>query len=415
MVLQSVQMLTFCVLILGLICDTYVCRVSQKCRCYSWYKRNNEIMASFMEYNVQVDNGFRALEAECSEVGYGGNDSSDEGEFEVVRRKRKRRDTNGAQSYVKTFDSASPDNKLTMIFEDLQILKTGQKNINRGMSTINTTIATTCKKVDDVINVTNANVDLLKPLSYKSIDIEARSRRCNIIIRGIPEERDENCFQVARKFICDNIGLDADRMFLVRAHRLGARRRGLRQFDPQKRPLIVAFRDYTDTVEILENTKRLKGSPYSVDRDQPREIYEARKKLWPLLKEKRREHPRADVYIQYPAKLMVDKVVVQDEFPEWFSVLRGKREMTVGHVEPLLKQTQASSIVPNVPQTTIDNAHQVTQNNVSHVSENINESTFLSNNSVSREINIEPQTGRLIISSGENVPYTESSSKSETS
>ena len=94
-----------------------------------------------------------------------------------MRRKRKRRDTNGAQSYVKAFDSASPDNKLTMIFEDLQILKTGQKNINSGMSTINTTIATTCKKVDDVINVTNANVDLLKLLSYKSIDIEARSRR----------------------------------------------------------------------------------------------------------------------------------------------------------------------------------------------------------------------------------------------
>ena len=197
------------------------------------------------------------------------------------------------------------------------------------MSTINTTIATTCKKVDDVINVTNANVDLLKLLSYKSIDIEARSRRCNIIIRGLPEERDENCFQVSRKFICDHIGLDANRMFLVRAHRLGARRRGLRQFDPQKRPLIVAFRDYTDTVEILENTKRLKGLPFSVDRDQPREMYEARKCLWPLLKEKRREHPHADVYIQYPAKLMVDKEVIRDEFPEWFSVLRGKSEVTV--------------------------------------------------------------------------------------
>ena len=69
-VLQSVQMLTFYVLILGLICDTYVCRDSQKCRSYSWYKRNNKIMASYMEYNVQVDNGFRALESECSEAGF---------------------------------------------------------------------------------------------------------------------------------------------------------------------------------------------------------------------------------------------------------------------------------------------------------------------------------------------------------
>ena len=83
----------------------------------------------------------------------------------------------------------------------IEALKTGQRNINKGMSSINTTIATTCKKVEDVMNVTNSHVDLLKLLSYKSIDIEARSRRCSIIIRGIPEERNENYLQVTRKFI----------------------------------------------------------------------------------------------------------------------------------------------------------------------------------------------------------------------
>ena len=67
---------------------------------------------------------FGRLNQNAVRLGYGGYETSDEGEFELVKGKRKRRDTNGAQSYVKTFDNASTDNKLAMIFEDLQVLKT---------------------------------------------------------------------------------------------------------------------------------------------------------------------------------------------------------------------------------------------------------------------------------------------------
>ena len=43
------------------------------------------------------------------------------------------------------------------------------------------------------------------------------------------EERNENCVQVAREFVCDHIGHDAYRMFLVReSHHLGVRRKRLR-------------------------------------------------------------------------------------------------------------------------------------------------------------------------------------------
>ena len=41
-----------------------------------------------------------------------------------------------------------------MIFEDLQVLKTGHKRINNGMSTIKSTVDTICKKVDEVIYIT---------------------------------------------------------------------------------------------------------------------------------------------------------------------------------------------------------------------------------------------------------------------
>ena len=339
-------------------------------------------MARPLEYNVTTENGFGALvsSSDESDVGYG-YFGSDEGDFEVVKRKRKRRDTGGAKTFLNQFDSASLDTKLSLIFEDLQVLKSGQKDINKGMSTFKNTMDTTREKVDGVINVTNSNVSLLKLLSYKSIDIEARSRRNNLIIRGVPEERNENCFHTVRRFIYEELSLDSDRMFLVRAHRLGARRRGIRPFEPQKRPLIVAFRDYNDTVEILSYTKRLKGTLFSVDRDYPREIYDARKRLWPLLKENRNQHPKADVNIQYPARLMVDKVVIRDEFPDWFPVLNGMRTVTVSNVELLEKQSTSSSIFPKVPL----GMRNKTSQKQGRVSESINEPAFYSGIPASRD------------------------------
>ena len=112
------------------------------------------------------------------------------------------------------------------------------------------------------------------------------------------------------------------------------------------------------------------------------------------------------MFIRYPAKLMVDKVVIRDEFPDRCAVLNGKREVTVGNVEPLLKQPQSCSIFPNVPPRPI---------NAVHVSENINERTFHSNNSESRGINIVPQPGQSITETWENVPLNVPQSKSTVS
>ena len=70
-----------------------------------------------MEYSVPIENGFGALgsSSDGSEVGYAGYESSNEGGFEVVKRKRKRRDNGGARYCGKHFDDASMDIKLTII------------------------------------------------------------------------------------------------------------------------------------------------------------------------------------------------------------------------------------------------------------------------------------------------------------
>ena len=176
------------------------------------------------------------------------------------------------------------------------------------------------ESLDHVIKTTNRHTDMLKTLAYKSIDQEARSRRNNLIFWGLAENPRENCYDIIRDFIKNQMDLDAENMYIARAHRLGQRRTNTRM---QRRPLIVNFRDYCDTESIMSKAFLLKGTPFSVDFDLPKEINEARKALWSELKQIKSRNPRAKVQIVYPAKLLVDGKVIRDQFPEWAAALKG--------------------------------------------------------------------------------------------
>ena len=119
-------------------------------------------------------------------------------------------------------------------------------------------------------------------------------------------------------------------MYLARAHRLGPVKRfaGIR-----KRPIIVNFRDYCDTQYIMSNAHLLRGTPFSVDHDLPKEISAARKLLWDEIKSIKRSKPSAKCQIIYPAKLSVDGKIVGDEFPDWSEALRGSRLGDFSHIE----------------------------------------------------------------------------------
>ena len=56
-------------------------------------------------------------------------------------------------------------------------------------------------KVSKIETVLKSQHDRLKLLEYRSLDIEARSMRRNLLIKGIPENGIENCFDLARHFI----------------------------------------------------------------------------------------------------------------------------------------------------------------------------------------------------------------------
>ena len=174
------------------------------------------------------------------------------------------------------------------------------------------------KRVKEIEHVVKSQSERLKLLEYSSLDSEARSRRRNLLFKGIPENKYENCFHEARRFIGEKLCIETD-MYLERAHRLG-------KYDPGKtRLIIVAFRDFCDTELILNETSCLRGTDLGVSRDYPNEISKARQLIWKQYKTARENNPHKKVTFGYPASIRVNGVTIVDLFPDWYDVLKGSR------------------------------------------------------------------------------------------
>ena len=232
---------------------------------------------------------------------------------EFQMNKRKRNNTEQSDLQINEFICSSSDDKLNLIFQELRSIRGNQEQTNNGMLNFQENFLQIHQKLEQVVNVTNRNTDLLKTLAYKSIDQEARSRWNNLIFWGISENYEENCFSLIREFIKNHLDLDSDRMYLARAHRLGQRKIGYRN---PKRPIIVNFRDFCDVESIMSRSYLLKNTQFSVGYDLQNEINEARKRLWEETKSIKSKQPRSKCQIVYPAKLVVDGRVFRDEFPQ---------------------------------------------------------------------------------------------------
>ena len=79
----------------------------------------------------------------------------------------------------------------------------------------------------------------LKVLAYKSIDIEARSRRKNLVFHGLAESRSEDCYRVLRDFLWSEMSLDIEDLGIERLHRLGSLHNAKLKSDPQEGPLLL--------------------------------------------------------------------------------------------------------------------------------------------------------------------------------
>ena len=148
------------------------------------------------------------------------------------------------------FDNMETDEKLSTIFNTLTCNQRKITHVKKKIDCINR-LNGRVQKAETVMNSYN---DRLKLFEYYSIDIEARSRRNNLLFGGFPESRDENCTRVILNFLEDKLGIDEPPV-IERAHRLG-------RFNRLKgpRPVIVAFTFYTDIEDVLSSAGALKGA-----------------------------------------------------------------------------------------------------------------------------------------------------------
>ena len=244
--------------------------------------------------------------------------------------KRRRQNTGQSDNEQRSvFMLSNGEDKLNIIFDEIMNVRINQEKTHQGMLSFQNSFRYLDESIRNTIEATNRNTDIIKTLAYKSIDQEARSRRNNLIFWGLAENPREDCFNLIRDFLHNQLDLDSEGTYLARAHRLGVRKPNLRN---QRRPIIVNFRDFRDTEVIMSRAYMLRSTRYSIDYDLPKEIGDARKRLWTESKQIRSSDPRAKTQIVYPAKLLVDGKLVRNEFPDWDTAIRGSRIGEFSHI-----------------------------------------------------------------------------------
>ena len=157
------------------------------------------------EYNIQTNNGFSVL-AEGQM-----RDST------VPRSKRKRMNTGSVDE--ETFQTLSNDQKLGIIFQKLIDIEDKQSTIGK----LEKSIEATDNNVSSIKSTIDGHSNTITLLTYKSLDLEARSRRKNLLFRGLCENTQEDCYLVVCDFLSNELDLNPDFICIDRAHRIGKR------------------------------------------------------------------------------------------------------------------------------------------------------------------------------------------------
>ncbi|XP_077492653.1 uncharacterized protein LOC144103827 [Amblyomma americanum] len=142
-------------------------------------------------------------------------------------------------------------------------------------------------------------------VSRKLDELENRSRRNNLIVRGVKEEEsesEEDLLQKVNNDIFDKI-LKQRVDTIERIHRLGKREPG------RDRPIIIKLTDFRDKMKIMSNCFNLKGTQFSVNEDFSKRVVEIRKNLWNSCADERKNGVKA--------KLIFDKLKVKNTLYTW--------------------------------------------------------------------------------------------------
>lgn len=154
-----------------------------------------------------------------------------------------------------------------------------------------------CTEIEAKIRAFETNITTSKQeldAMFNKLDyIENQSRRTNILIDGIADEKGENWCESEKKvreMFSKNLGLDGIHMDIERAQRLG-------QFQERGRPrkIVVKLLRIKGRELILSSAKKLKGTRIYINEDFSEAVQHRRKELWPKVKAARERGDKASL------------------------------------------------------------------------------------------------------------------------
>ena len=200
----------------------------------------------------------------------------------------------------------SVNKRMDDVIRDLQGVKTSlefTQAVVDEMSKVHRLAAPKIEHLDNAIKKIEGDLatipllDCMEKLDY----IENQTRRNNILVDGIPDEKGENWNESERKVravLQRNMGLDIKNIEFERAHRIGMFKEGRKP-----RPIIVKLLRFKDKQTIQACANKLKGSNIYINEDFTDAVQKKRRDLLPELKAARE---RGDI-----ATLKFDKLVIK--------------------------------------------------------------------------------------------------------
>ena len=130
--------------------------------------------------------------------------------------------------------------------------------------------------------------DEINRLNETVLDLQCRSMKNNLIFAGLTHSPGENCEQKLRNFIYEQLGLE-EHIEFGNVHRFGRVGRN------GARPIVARFIYYHQRSMVLDNSFRLRRSPFVIHEQFPAKIVERRHALYPVMNEARRQGKRTSM------------------------------------------------------------------------------------------------------------------------
>ncbi len=184
------------------------------------------------------------------------------------------------------------DKKVSQIEIKIKEIEQSRENDGTMLENLN-------KKQKEIELLTGRLKDHEHLMQHEVTDLKCGSMRDNLLFFKIPEEKDEQCEKKILDFMESKLRIEnASRdIKLHRVHRIG------RYNSAKIRPIVAKFAYYPDREQVRKASKELKGTPYGISEQYPREVMETRQKLIPIMKKVREENKEAYLRVD---KLFID-------------------------------------------------------------------------------------------------------------